>query len=247
MSTQRHRKTICSWTRFAANLFFERPENKEIYRDIALLVIDILDSDSIHYTVDRWRRPFTTWNQWCFAAGICFRICHEIEKDHLPNWQILWLVLYIKVATSAIKCPKYTITSPSCFQHLLTLQEIISGIWAPSSMQSHHIKGLQIQLKTGYPFGTDVEYWIQNQEPFVPLPEANCLVDVFFCCYWWIVLVGVVSILVAGANCGLMTSNNPSPNLIANDTSLRGILQDCDLVRLVNELYYCILHTVSMR
>ena len=46
-------------------------------------------------------------------------------------------------------------------------KEIISGIWAPSSMQSHHIKGLQIQLKTGYPFGTDVEYWIQNQEPFV--------------------------------------------------------------------------------
>lgn len=117
-------------------------------------------------------------------------------------------------------------TSPSCFQHLLTLQEIISGIWAPSSMQSHHIKGLQIQLKTGYPFGTDVEYWIQNQEPFVPLREANCLVDVFFCCYWWIVLVWVVSILVAGANFGScimflhrffwtkpMTSNNPSPNL----------------------------------
>lgn len=93
---------------------------------------------------------------------------------------LTYTLIGLKVTTSAIKCPKYSTTSPNSFQHLLTLQEIISGMWAPSSMQSHHIKGLQIQLKTGYPFGTDVEYWIQNQEPFVPLREANCLVDVFF-------------------------------------------------------------------
>ena len=36
---QRYRQTICSRARFAANLFFERPENKEIHQDIALPVI----------------------------------------------------------------------------------------------------------------------------------------------------------------------------------------------------------------
>lgn len=96
---QRYRKTICSWTRFAANLFFERPENKEIHQDFALLVsIARLIEKTFHHLLEmikiggfsrlypsKMSSDFADQYQWCFAAGICFRICHEIEKDHLLN------------------------------------------------------------------------------------------------------------------------------------------------------------------
>lgn len=52
-------------------------------------------------------------------------------------------------------------------------KEIISAIWAPSIMRSRSI-GATVELKTGYPFATSVEYWIQNEETFVlkiRLPE----------------------------------------------------------------------------
>ncbi len=80
---------------------------------------------SIHYTVDRWRRPFTTWNDELDLAGcnhpMCLRILSISINGVSRQSLALEFVIYptdayfhrLNVTTSAIKCPKYSTTSPN--------------------------------------------------------------------------------------------------------------------------------------
>ena len=206
---------------------------------------------------------FADQYQWCFAAGICFRIFHEIEKDHLLNWRILWLVLY----KSNYKCHQWS--APSTVPPLLIVSSIFWHSRRSSQACGHPAQCKAITLRDFKSnWRRDIHLGRMRSIGF-KIRSLLCLCEkqlVWLMCVFVVLdelcLFELFLFLVAGANCGSCimfwhsffwtnqwhpTTHHPT----SNDTSLGGILQDCDLVRLVNDyitahctlLYYCTLYS----